>query len=172
MYRNIFCTEYNISFHRPKKDSCQTCNAYEVKQKQNTLSQQDELDYKTHMERKNQAREEKEKDKIISKENKAMYVATFDLQAVLPTPCSNVSQIYYKRKLNTYNLTFFSLADRKGTCYVWDETHGQRGSSEIGSCVITHINSLPTTVNHVVLFLTAVLDKIEISFWLQVYCTQ
>ena len=28
MYRNIFCNEYNLSFHHPKKDPCETCNKF------------------------------------------------------------------------------------------------------------------------------------------------
>jgi hypothetical protein len=46
------------------------------------------------------AREEKKKDKEHAKISKDTFVATFDLQAVLQTPCSIVSQIYYMHKLN------------------------------------------------------------------------
>jgi hypothetical protein len=45
------------------------------------------------------AREEKKKDKEHAKISKDTFKATFDLQAVLQTPCSIVSQIYYMRKL-------------------------------------------------------------------------
>ena len=152
VYRQVFCSEYNYSFHRPKKEACQTCNAYEEKTKSGRLTQDDEIEYHSHIERKNKARAEKEKDKMKAKVDKSFYAATFDREAVLPTPCSNVSQIYYKRKLNTYNLTFFSLADKKGTCYVWDESNGQRGLSEIGTCVIKHINSLPSNMEQVTLY--------------------
>jgi hypothetical protein len=48
---------------------------------------------------KERAREEKEHDKERAKVNQSVYAATFDLEAVLYTPCSNVSQIFYKRKL-------------------------------------------------------------------------
>jgi hypothetical protein len=41
------------------------------------------------------AREEKKKDKEHAKISKDTFEATFDLQAVLQTPCSIVSQIYY-----------------------------------------------------------------------------
>ena len=34
VYRDVFCNEYNFSFHKPKKDTCQTCNTYNEKRKQ------------------------------------------------------------------------------------------------------------------------------------------
>ena len=153
MYRKVFCIEYNLSFHKPKKDICQVCNKYNEKTKTNTVTEEDKDNYQSHIQRKENARIlKKQQDKQLAKSNKSIYVATFDLEAVLSTPCSTVSQVYYKRKLNCYNLTLFSLADKHGTCYIWDETHGQRGSSEIGTFVITHINSLPSTIEHVILY--------------------
>jgi hypothetical protein len=116
------------------------------------VTEEDKDNYNSHIQRKENARTEKEQDKQLAKSKKSVYVATFDLEAVLSTPCSTVSQVYYKRKLNCYKLTVFSLSDKHGTCYIWDETHGQRGSSEIGTCVITRINSLPSTVEHVILY--------------------
>lgn len=152
VYRNVFCNEYNFSFHKPKKDTCQTCNTYNEKKKTGNITESDQAMYIEHMKRKEQARTEKDADKKRAKNDKSLFVATFDLQAVLQTPCSNVSQTYYKRKLNSYNLTIYSLADARGTCYIWNETHGQRGSSEVGTCVISHIKSLPSSIRHVVLY--------------------
>ena len=31
-YRFIFCTEFNLSFHRPKKDLCKTCEKFKNKE--------------------------------------------------------------------------------------------------------------------------------------------
>ena len=152
VYRDIFCKEYNISFHKPKKDLCEYCNKYQQKKETGTANEQDRIEYEQHQERRETARLEKEKDKNIAKADKSVFVATFDLQAVLYTPCSSVSKVYYKRKLNCYNLTIFSLSDKKGQCYLWDETNGRRGSSEIGTCVITHIKCLPSTIRHVILY--------------------
>jgi len=104
----------------------------------------------TSRERKNQGLKKKMTRKGLKRTKK--YVATFDPQAVLQTPCSNVSQTYYKRKLISSNLTAFSLGDNKGTCYVWNETRGQGGSSEIGTCIMTHLSSLPASVKHVLYF--------------------
>jgi hypothetical protein len=50
--------------------------------------------------------QEKQKDKEDAQKYNHIHTATFDLEAVLPTPCSLVSQAYYKRKLSSYNFTF------------------------------------------------------------------
>ena len=92
--------------------------------------------------RKQESREKKLKDKTRAKVDERVYSATFDLQAVLSTPCTLVCELYYKRKLACYNLLFYSLGDENGRCYVWDETQGGRGSCEVGTCLITHINSI------------------------------
>ena len=81
-----------------------------------------------------------------------MYVATFDLQAVLSTPCSLVSQIYYMRKLNSYNFTFYNLVNKSGTCYLWSEVDAKRGSCEIASCIRLQMLSLPENIKKVILY--------------------
>lgn len=89
-YRRVFCNEFNFSFHKPKKDSCEYCNAYSEKEKNNMLTPEDIERYKGHIASKERAREEKEHDKERAKANQSVYAATFDLEAVLYTPCSNV----------------------------------------------------------------------------------
>jgi len=98
-YRRVFCTEFNISFQKPKKDSCEYCNAYSEKEKTNMLTPEDIEDFNAHIASKKRAREEKEHDKENAKSDRSVFSATFNLEAVLYTPCSNVSQIFYKRKM-------------------------------------------------------------------------
>ena len=83
-----------------------------------TLTPEMENDLKKHMERKAEARDEKGKDKRRAKEDKSFHSCTFDLEAVLSTPCSLVGQFYYKRKLSCYNLSFYFLVTEKvyATC--------------------------------------------------------
>jgi hypothetical protein len=47
VYRKIFCTEYNLSFHKPKKDLCQICNKYNEKTKTNTVTEEDKFTHST-----------------------------------------------------------------------------------------------------------------------------
>ena len=151
-YREVFNTEYNLGFHRPKKDQCLTCHRYIEGKKINNLTEEQVHDYEDHQRRKVEAREEKEKDKKLSMKSSEIHTATFDIQKVLSTPCSLVSQVYYKRKLAVYNLTVNSLSDREVQCYVWDETNGKRGSCEVGTCLYRYINSLPSTISHIIFY--------------------
>ena len=95
-YKEIFCEGYNISFFKLKKDHCSLFEAYNNRSKQTgTIDENLEKDYKNHQLMNGMAREEKEKDKRKSKEDPSYFTATFDLQAVLTTSCSLVSELYY-----------------------------------------------------------------------------
>ena len=109
-------------------------------------------EFSTHIHQKNRAREENEKDKQAAKENPGVHTVTFDLEAVLTTPCTLVSQLYYMRKLNVYNLSIYSLSDSKGYAYVWDEVNGRRGANEIATCLYKYLMNLPNTKTHVILY--------------------
>jgi hypothetical protein len=76
----------------------------------------------------------------------------FDLQAVLYRPCSLVIVMYYMIKLCVYNLSVYDLGYEKGSCYLWSEANGMRGSSEIATCLRLYLLSLPSEEDHVILY--------------------
>ena len=63
VYRQVFCNEYNISFHRPKKDQCVTCNQYKQKDESGNIDESTKHAYQEHQKRKLQGRQEKENGK-------------------------------------------------------------------------------------------------------------
>ena len=101
-----------------------------------------------HIERKERAREEKMTDKPRAVVDPSVHVVTFDLDAVLSTPCSLVSQVYYERKLSSYNVSVYSLRSKRGIYYVWDESEGGSGACEMGTCLIMYLRSLPQSIKH------------------------
>jgi hypothetical protein len=113
--------EKNFALFRPKKDECEKCVSYR-------MGQVLEDEFNRHVQRKMEAREEKEKDK---KERK--YVFTADLQAVLMAPKSKVSTLYYKTKLQVHNLCFYNLVNSNAYCFVWNECEGGLGAEEFSS---------------------------------------
>ena len=94
MYRHIFNHEYNFSFHVPWNDQCNLCTKYHRSMADGSGTDELEQQYDIHQARKTTARE-KERDEQLAKSNANIYAATFDLQAVLYTPCSMVSLMYY-----------------------------------------------------------------------------
>lgn len=136
----------------PKKDQCAVCINYHRSKNDGTLTAETKDEYDEHQQRKVRAREEKRKDKHIGQNSPEHFVCTFDLQAVLQTPCSLVSQLYYTRKLSCYNLSVYNLANNNATCYLWTEVDAQRGSCEIATCLNLQLLSLPHTTTHALFY--------------------
>ncbi|XP_072399595.1 uncharacterized protein [Diabrotica undecimpunctata] len=140
-YRRIFCKEYNFSFFKPKKDQCMTCSEYEkaAPEERTKLEQK----YQMHLERKDAAMKEKEADKQRATDENGFISISCDMQSVLHIPTSEISLLYYLRKLNLYNFTIYESAPPNDAfCYFWTEVNGKRGSCEIGTCLSLYIQSL------------------------------
>lgn len=124
VFREIFNKEFNLAFHRPKKDQCGTCEKFNHLQSAQKATAQEAFDQ--HMKNKLDARLAKNNDKERATQDKTFRSISFDLQAVLYTPCSNVSTLFYKLKLSAYNFTIFEQAQpHDGYCYFWNETEGK-----------------------------------------------
>ena len=108
--------------------------------------------YAAHHDRKTKVQELKARHKEEAKVDKSFHVATFDLEQVLQSPKLNVSSLFYKRKLSTYNLTVYSLADNKCINYMWHEATAGRGSCEIATCVFKYMSSLSGDVKKLGLY--------------------
>lgn len=110
----MFCENFNFSFFKPpQKDQCSLCERYNRATETGSIDDELKTEYHEHQSMKVKSREVKEKDKTKSKEDSRYYTATFDLQAVLPTPCPLVNEMYYSRTLCCYNLTIYTLCDKK-----------------------------------------------------------
>lgn len=59
IYRNIFNTDYNLSFHVPKKDTCPTCEKYDYVRKSGSVGPDLGKEYEEHQRRKDNARRAK-----------------------------------------------------------------------------------------------------------------
>lgn len=151
VFRRVFNTEFNLAFHRPKKDQCPVCEKHKNLTPEEKEANREE--YEAHVQRNKRAQQEKAADKAAAETDKSIKSITFDLQSVLYTPCSLVSTIYYIKKLCTYNLTIYDQ-DRPHDvyCFVWNETDGRRGALEIATCLYRYLSYLPTTVQSVRFF--------------------
>ncbi|CAG4936711.1 unnamed protein product [Colias eurytheme] len=138
-YRDIVNNHFNIGFHAPRKDQCDICHVYK-----NSPKPVPETEFKTysdHIRNKEIARALKNKYKEISiSDYDKTLTTTYDFQKIHGIPHGQASILYYKRKLSVFNLTFYSLGQKEGTCYVWDETVAKKGATEVASCVYKYIS--------------------------------
>uniref|UniRef100_A0A6P7G7I4 Uncharacterized protein LOC114338671 n=1 Tax=Diabrotica virgifera virgifera TaxID=50390 RepID=A0A6P7G7I4_DIAVI len=151
-YRRIFCTDYNLSFYKPKKDQCQLCTKYNSL-KVGPEKQLLENDYVQHIMRKEECMNAKADDKEKCQQHKEFMCCTFDLQSVLQIPSSDVSSMYYSLKVCMYNFTIYELREPNDAfCYGWTELQGKRGSSEVGSCLLNYINQMNPEIKQLCLY--------------------
>ena len=149
-YRDIFVNDFNISPFHPKKDQCVLCetwNSLSAVEKENRAQQKME-----HDRNKEDAQNFKATVKAECVQDPSRCMATFDLEAILQLPCGQVSQLYYKRKLVVYNFTVYESPSGQGSCYLWTELDGCKGSDEIGTCLLKYFRSLPTSISKVDMF--------------------
>ncbi|XP_041982815.1 uncharacterized protein LOC121739498 isoform X3 [Aricia agestis] len=133
-YENIFRTEFNISFYKPKKDMCSLCLSYTNANGEDKLNIEDA--YLTHLREKELCRLDKEADIESCKNDSSKIICCYDMQAILQTPSGNDSLFFYKRRLNVYNCTVYEIVSKTGHCYLWNESLGGKGCDEVGTCIL------------------------------------
>ncbi|CAF4910209.1 unnamed protein product [Pieris macdunnoughi] len=106
-------TIQKIALFKPKKDLCDICNEYK-------LGHITKETYDDHVNKKNEARMEKE-----SAKEKKEFVFSEDLQAVLLASRSNVSSNYYKTKLCVHNWCIYDMKTSDGYCFLWNEAEAE-----------------------------------------------
>ncbi|CAB3251415.1 unnamed protein product [Arctia plantaginis] len=151
LFYEIFTTQFNIGFFQPEKDQCDLCLQY----KNSTADQRLALKqkYDTHLEEKALSREKKKKDRMNVDE--FHLCVCYDVHAIMQSPNGDTSSFYYKSKLNSQHFTLTELNKLKENkseedfknygdvhCYFWDETQGNRGAVEIGSCVLDYLKNV------------------------------
>lgn len=176
-YRHIFNTCFNLTFHRPHTDTCNTCDKL-----QNTIEHGDEgakvaatTAKEFHLRQAESAKTEMEHAKKEVKDDRTHVAICFDLQKMLPTPILTCTRIYYSRQLWTYNFNVHDIGTGNAFMFMWHEAQASRGCEEIVSCLLQYIKSLPPTVTH----LTAFSDNcggqnkshITVKFWFHVINT-
>ena len=129
-YYTMFKKE-KLKSHQPKKDMCALCECF--LSGTNTVKEELREKYNAHIQEKEKVREIKLKLKECSSGNDDLLVGCFDLEQVLYLPMSNLSEIFYKRRLACYNFTVYELNSREGHCFFWHEGIAGLGSNKIAS---------------------------------------
>lgn len=79
--------------------------------------------------------------KCILEPEVGISVLTFELYRPLETPMLPVNESYDLKSLWLSNLCVYDEVSKVGHMYVWDETKANRGSEEIASCIVKHIQT-------------------------------
>lgn len=151
-YRMLFNTRFNLSFHKPYSDTCNTCDKLNniIKHSDQEQDIQDAVEKKkNHLTKAEAARNNKNKILEIADTSRNRVAIVFDLQKTLPTPLLTCSKVYYLRQLWTYNLCVHNLATKQATMFMWSECEASRGSQDIMSCLLKFIQGLPANINHI-----------------------
>lgn len=155
MFRNIFNTQFNLRFGRPKVDTCKTCDRINTKlkyvdAKEHHIFEKERVDHNVLVQKYKNLRNETLKN--AKHDEEATEVFTFDLERALEMPRLSTSVTYYKRQLWFYNLCIYDEKYRKGYMYVWPESMASRGAQEISACLCKHMRErLPSNTKKIIL---------------------
>lgn len=142
MYFDRVIKENNIAIHAPRKDQCDICSSFRIK---NITA----AEYNIHIEAKTAARNAKAAAKESA--NEETLVLTMDLQSVLLCPKTLDSALYYKQKLQVHNFTIFELNDKHVFLYVWHEANGGVTANEFTSCIVDYISKKSDNYKKIIL---------------------
>jgi len=95
-YRHVFDTEFNLSFHQPRKDTCQKCDKFK-KLLDVSPSREIEVQREIHLRKAEKIRAKLNSSKETTSSSDLCF--TFDLQKTLITPSISTGVAYYKRQL-------------------------------------------------------------------------
>lgn len=156
MYKNIM-RSYNIDKDPPKVDTCTFCDKIKL-QRQAAKAANDQgqcrilkINKQVHIRKVRASRDLMHV--YIEDKDPTLAAICIDLQQTLATPRLTTNVQYYKRKMWTYKFCIHNLKGNGAHLYVWNEATAKRGSSEIGSCLIHHINNfIPDIANKLIIF--------------------
>ena len=96
LYRLVFDNQYNLGFHKPKKDNCDQCTSF--RNLYNSEKQQQLHSYEVHRSNADAARKCKTDGKNLTQDDSELVVACFDLQEVLMTPKGFASAFIFTKE--------------------------------------------------------------------------
>lgn len=162
MYKQIFDTEFNIAFHKPKKDLCEKCVQYALN---NNKTEDEVAAHQNHLKKKKEGKEERDKDR--ENRDKRTAIITFDMENVFCLPKTNIGPHFYKQKLICYNLTAHCNLNKVVYCSVWNEGICGRGGVHLANGVIKILKEVVKdnpTVENIILWSDSCVPQNKNSF--------
>lgn len=124
-YRSVFVNEFNLSFSKPRSDTCSTCDAG--------------ISNEEHVENYHSAFDSMKIDRETARTSNNVAYITIDLQQTQPLPKLTTSKAFYLRQLWFYNFGIHIIAGdvEKAVFCTWSEEQGSKGSTDILSSLLT-----------------------------------
>ena len=148
-YREYFNSKFNLSFGKPHKDTCVTCDEMQIRidgtqEPDRKQSLQKELaDYK----RKAQVfYSTLNSETEIAKSNDSTRVLTFDYMQNLPLPHIPVGEVYYCTQLWYFTFGIHSCTEGTASMYCYPEMLAKKSPSEVVSMLDHYLKTLPSQV--------------------------
>ena len=132
-YLNIFNTQFNLSFGKPRSDTCSKCEQLKIQ-----IESEKNPEKKVSYERERGVHHAKA-DKFYTdlksitqtaQEDDTVEAICFDYQQNLPVPVLPVGEIFYKRQIWVFNQCFFSCKTGKSKMFMYDEATAKKGANE------------------------------------------
>lgn len=79
-YQEVFCTQYNLAFHQPKKDQCSDCSTYKTITDDHPEKAELDANFQAHIFRKETSRAAMKNDVAQLQNDEQLCVVTMDLQ--------------------------------------------------------------------------------------------
>lgn len=139
MFRRVFEKDFNIGFSSPASDICSTCLLYKNKLKiEKDPNQIAALkgEYAFHKIR------AKAFTSHMKRKPENSLSLCFDLQQVQPLPKTPIQESFYLRQISFYSLCITDIDTQHPYFYVWTENMAKRGSTEISSALLSHLDYL------------------------------
>ena len=132
-YDDAFSKEFNIGFHKPKKDLCDRCEKWKTLSAGGLMTDKDREEQSAHDSSRSETRQIRSQD--MENCDAEVLLVSFDVENVFALARLNVSSAFYKRKLNTYNMTAVVNKTKKGYRAVWPESLSGRSGNEMASAI-------------------------------------
>lgn len=156
-YLKYFNENFNLSFGRPQKDSCCTCESLMVKIRSPSLNDAAKKAAATelviHKRRASKFYAKMKESEKAGGENNGIVALTFDFMQNLPLPQIPVQELFYLRQLWVYVFCVHNLHTRKSVFYVYDERTAKKGANEVCSFLRDYIQEyVPETMRELHLY--------------------
>lgn len=151
-YKRVFHRDFNISFRKPRADTCKTCDRLNITSRTDRKAKDE---YERHLKEADRAFQAAKDDFAKSRRSRSdTCTIVIDLQKVFPLPKLSHSSMYYSRQLSAYNFGIHIANQNNAVMCVWHEGRAGRGGNEMASCILQALNSelLSTQKRHLVIY--------------------